>query len=433
MPRRALRSVLLGAALVCALSSCNSSTLDSLGSGSETSSETPSALRPVAGPQKYLNVFGKDLLNKSDDDISKKITTAYQQLFHGTDAQKIFFEDQAGLGRSTIKDILHNDTRAEGLGLGLLIAVELNQKKDFDELWLYTKYGDQKTGEKKLFVPDGPAAGYFLSLCGEDTVTPCYDVYGMQLFALALMLANARWANTSPDMPYQSDALALLDVLKNKEAENGGIVAGIGSAFSPHDYLIREDPALADAGYTTRSSLQMPAAYWYWEKATGMPFWNSVGKASRTLLVKAADRYTGLWPMRSYFDGTRVDGSAGFTQQAYRTQLNLALDALWNTATPDQADLADDVAKFFGEFLANGQTYGGTFDTDGTPMLTNPAQALISVNGTLAVSANTNNVYRRALAQAVWDQPIPTGDNRYYEGLMYLMSLLILSGQMQVY
>jgi len=422
---RALRTVLFGAGLVGALSGCSGDTLDSLGSDS-SNEETPSALRPVSHSQDYLNVFSS-VLGKSDRDISDKLDDAFQQLFHGTLDESIFRVDQDGSGRSSIVDFLHNDVRSEGLGLAMLITVELNKQQEFDELWLFTKYAPHK----KLFVSSGPAAGYFASNCGEDEVVHCYDVYGMQLFALSLMFAHARWHSTA-DMPYESDALALLDVLKNKEAENGGVLAGIGSAFSAEKFLVREDPMLADAGFTTRSSLQMPAAYWYWSKATGMPFWSSVENASRTLLAKAADPTTGLWPMRSYFDATTVTGSPGYTQQAYRTQLNLGIDALWGTAGRDQAEVAGRLANFFGSSISQGNSYGGTFDLDGTPTDANPARALISVNGTLAVSA-PSSIYRNALAEAVWEQPIPTGENRYYEGLMYLMSVLILSGQMKVY
>lgn len=416
--RGALRSVLFGAGLAGALSGCSSSTLDSLGSDTGV---TPSALQPVNHSGDYSNLFSS-LLLKSDDAISTKVDDAFEQLFHGSLDQSIFRVDQDGSGMSSIVDFLHNDVRSEGIGLAMLITVELDKKQEFDELWRFTKYAPHK----KLFVSSGAAAGYFASNCGEDAVVRCYDVYGMQLFALSLMFAHARWHSTA-DMPYESDALALLDVLKNKEAENGGVVAGIGSAFSAEKFLVREDPTLADAGFTTRSSLQMPAAYWYWGQATGMPFWTSVEKASRTLLVEAADSTTGLWPMRSYFDGTRVTGSPGFTQQAYRTQLNLGLDALWGTTNREQTEVANRLATFFG-----GKAYGGTFETDGTVIDPNPARALISVNGTLAVSA-PSSIYRSALAQAVWDQPIPTGENRYYEGLMYLTSILILSGQMKVY
>ena len=60
------------------------------------------------------------------------------------------------------------------------------------------------------------------------------------------------------------------------------------------------------------------------------------------------------------------------------------------------------------------------------------AQGLISVNGALAVAA-PSNAHRTAFVQAVWDQPIPDGDFRYYDGLLYMMSMLVLSGRMQVY
>jgi len=421
---RALRSVLLGAALTSALPGCGSSTLDSLGNNAQND-EVPASLRPVVHPAQKSSTFC-DLLGGQACDASAKVEAAFQQLFHGTqDQQRIFFEDQAGPGKSSIVDVLHQEVRAEGIGLAMLISVELNHKKEFDELWLFTKSAENK----QLLVASGPAKGYISTLCGEGEGVPCYDVYAMQQMVLALMLANARWGSTAT-YTYENDALSLLDVLKNKEAENGGVVSGIGSVFSPESYLVREDPELADAGFTTRSSLQMPAAYWYWGKATGMPFWDAAAEASRKLLVAAADPSTGLWPMRSYFDGALVDGSQGFTQQAYRTQLNLALDAAWGTATDDQARLADRVLDFFSSQGIT--TYGGTFETDGTPIDTGRAQALVSANGALAVAARTNP-NRKAFVQAVWNQPTPTGDNRYYEGLLYLTSLVILSGQMQVY
>ena len=414
--RRALGSVLLSAALVSAPTGCGS-TLDSLGGAS---TETPKTLQPVRHSGNYYNAFA-DLLKKRSSEISAKLDAAFQQLFHGAADQYIFYEQQTAPDRSSIVDALHNDVRAEGMGLAMLITVELDHQKEFDELWRYAKY--------KLEVTSGPAKGYFDSLCGEGEGTDCYDIYGMQHFVLALMLAHGRWHSTA-DMPYESDALTLLDAFLNKEAQNNGVVNGVGNAFSIEDFLVREEPTLADAGFTTRSSLQMPASYWYWEKATGMPFWRSAAQASRALLVNAADSNTGLWPMRSYFDGTPVQRSPGFTQQGYRTQLNLAIDALWGTASPDQAELANRVLNFFS---AQGiATYGGTFETDGTPVDTTRALALVSVNGALAVAA-PSNANRKAFVQAVWDQAIPSGDNRYYEGLLYLMSMLVLSGQMQVY
>jgi len=417
--RRALASVLFGAAFVSVATGCGG-TLDSLSREDGGSVRVPSSLQRVTHSGNYYNAFS-ELLNQPTSESSKKTEKAFQQLFHSpNEGEYIYYEGRAP-NQYLIFDALHNQVRSEGIALAMLISVELDHQTEFDNLWRFSKAQQQEHS--------GPAKGYFSSRCGEDAGTDCYDVYGMQLFALALMLANGRWHSTA-DMPYESDALALLDAFLNKEVTNGGGVNGIGNAFSVQDHLVREEPTLADAGFTTRSSLQMPAAYWYWEKATGMPFWGAAAKASRALLVNAADPNTGLWPMRSYFDGAAVAGSPGFTQQAYRTQLNMALDALWGTASSDQGELANRLINFFSsEGIAS---YGSTFDTDGSPVDTSHAAALVSVNGALSV-ATPSNANRKAFVQAVWDQPIPTGDYRYYEGLLYLMSMLVLSGQMQVY
>jgi oligosaccharide reducing-end xylanase len=251
---------------------------------------------------------------------------------------------------------------------------------------------------------------------------------------LALIFAHNRWQSSGAH-PYASDALSLLDVLQNKERDNGGVVEGIGSAFDATTHLVREEPILTAAGYT-RSALEMPASYELWAQATGNAFWRDAALAARTHLAAAADDTTGLWPIRSYFDGSPVPDSPEplFTGQAYRTHLNLAIDALWGTAGAGETDVADRVLRFFAVEAASAQgfdKYGRTFTLDGTAIDTSPSEALIAVNGALAVASSRAD--RFAFVDAVWAQPIPSGDNRYYDGLLYLMSLLVLSGELRVY
>jgi len=419
--RGALNCVLLSAALAGTVSSC-SDTLDSLGTdvssngGSAGGAAAGSAglgnagassLQRVQGPTSYYNAFGV-LLNKSEGEITTKINDAFQQLFYGGPDEVIFYQHQTQDDRSLILDVLHGNVRTEGIALAMVITVELGKREEFDQLWRYAKGVQQQKS--------GPAQGYFTSFCDDDVVTPCLDSYGMQQFVLALMFANARW-HSSTDTPYEKDALALLDLLQN----------GIGSTFDTETHLVREQPSLAPPSYT-RSSLEMPAAYWYWAEATGNSFWSTAASAARAHLLASAHATTGLWPMRSELSGSITKDSPGFTEQAYRTHLNLALDALWGKADPDQVELADRLLDFFASKGMN--TYGATYSVDGTPILTTRSQALISVNGALAVAASNAN--RTAFVNAVWEQAIPSGDNRYYEGLLYLMSLLTLSGRLQV-
>ena len=433
--RSALSRVLLGALFTSALSGCSAS-LDSLGKDDSL----PTTLAPVTGPTDYPNAF-VTLAKKPNDEVVKKIDKAFRQLFVDGDqaTQAIYFEQADE--QAVIYDVLHTNVRTEGMGLGMLIAVELDNKDVFDRLWRRAA----KDPVKRMLVDSGPAKGYFRSYCGEgikgEKGTACYDVYGMQMFALALIFAHNRWGSSSA-MPYAGDARALLDALQNKELENGGlmevededhVVESVGSAFDPTTRLVREEPTGAAAGYH-RSALEMPAVYELWAQATGNPFWSEAADAARSHLVASADATTGLWPLRSYFDGSPVPDAPtpAFTGQAYRTQLNLAIDALWGTAEPDQTVVADRVLGFFSSQGSGLDQYGASFTLDGTPIDPKPEQALISVNGALAVAASAG-VDRSAFVNTVWAQAIPSGDTRYYDGLLYLMSLLVLSGQLRVY
>ena len=402
--------------LLSMLSGC-SSTLDSLGQDQNSnggSTSVGNALRPLT-PLSPYNAF-KELGIATEDESKAKLRAAFSSLFDPDpdpdSVKNILVPQPTG---ALIKDVLHHDdVRTEGMGLGMVIAVALDRKDVFDQLWSYT--------QANLAIDSGAAQGYFNSLCDEDLVTTCLDTYGMQQFALALVLANGRW----PSASYSHDALAILDQLQH----------GIGDPFDAKTHLVREEPKLVPPEYT-RSALEMPGAYWLWAQATGDSFWTEAATAARQHLVSAANTTTGLWPLRSDFSGNPVTGD--FTEQAYRTELNLALDALWGKGGASKADadnqekLADLLLAFF---KAQGlKTYGATFTVAGDPIDSTHAQALVSVNGALVVAASRTDVNkddRIAFANFLWTQEIPTGKNRYYDGLLYMMSMLIMSGQLQV-
>ena len=391
-----------------------SSTLDSLGTdpqGVDLDGGSGTLAR-VTGPASYANVFG-DLLAKSDADINTKIASAFAQLFHGDPSTQAIYV-QVGSDQAYIHDVFHDDIRTEGNGLAMLIAVELNKQDEFDRLWTYSKSMQQ--------ITSGAARGYFNSVC--DETTPCIDPFGMEQFVTALIFANDRWGGGT----YASDGAALLDLLVNKERENGGVSSGITSAFDPTTTFVREQPTSATAGYT-RAALQIPAMYDLWARASGNSFWPQAASAARTNSVVAANTTTGLTPQANFFDGTMVPSETQYGPQGYRASLNIALDALWGGVTPGEVTVADHLLAFF---TAQGiNTYGKAFQPDGTVVDLTHDQGLVAMNGALAVASTRTN--RADFANAVWAMPIPSADSRYYDGLLYLTSLLVLSGQYRVY
>ena len=91
--------------------------------------------------------------------------------------QAIFFP--VGTDQAKIEDTFHDDIRTEGMGLGMLISVELNKQDEFNRLWRYSK--------TVLEYPPGTRHGYFRSACDTETgSSPCIDPFGMEQFLTAL-------------------------------------------------------------------------------------------------------------------------------------------------------------------------------------------------------------------------------------------------------
>jgi oligosaccharide reducing-end xylanase len=423
------------------LAGCTS-TVDSIGKDKVATPspavKTPRTLGALTPPATYPNVF-HDLLNVGTSDVDSHVEATYQQLFHGDpDTQAIYFTKSDGDADSCdlaiaddeacIKDLYHDDVRTEGLGIGMLVSVELDHQDEFDKLWNFAKR------EKR--INDGANAGYFRSSCDQTTTATmisCLDPFGLQMFATALIFAHDRW-NTSKagNIDYQADALGIFDVMLHKEEQNGGITSeGVTNTFDSETSLVFDVPNIASASLT-RPSILMPAFYELWGQATGNPFFGSAADAARSFLQKAADENTGLMPLRAYFDGTAKPGDDTFQPEAYRVFLNMVLDQVWTQATP--AAVAE-FNRVLGFFLQQGfDTYGSAYQLDGMPVqgMTDHEIALVIVNGATAGFSKIKDSDRQRFVQAVWKLETPTKDYRYYQGIMELFALCVLSGKMQV-
>jgi oligosaccharide reducing-end xylanase len=403
------------------LSGCTT-TVDSLGYDEADAAPAPVGLRPLVRPTTYPNPF-RDVLGKSQADIDMKINAAFQQLFHGDPANEaVYFsvnDDQA-----LIRDILHNDERTEGVGLGMLLCVELDRRDEFNDLWRYAKSELGATGAN---------TGYYASRCNNVdglTTVECIDPYGMQQFAMALVFAHGRWKSAGA-IDYEADALELLDVMRHMEDRNGGMVDDVTNVFDQETKLVPHEPK-GSASMFTRPSIEIPAYYELWAQATGDAFWSQAADAGRAYLRLVPNATTALTPVRAYLStGLPVTGAGwdAFRPEAYRTHVNLALDGIWFRGDPWVVETSDRLLGFFWE--QGIATYGTSYTLDG--MVLDPAHeiALVAANGAAATVATRSE--RTGFIQAAWDLETPVGPARYYPGLLDLVALLLLSGRFQVY
>ncbi len=392
-------------------------------------------LGPLTGPSTYPNAF-RDWLGHTDAEIAAKLDLGFTQLFHGPSTETIYVP--VGTDRAYIQDVFHgSQVRTEGIGYGMLIAVELDKRDEFDRLWTYAK--------SMLRVASGANLGYFNSFCDNEVGTfACLDPFGLQQMTMALILANDRYGN-APDagaadagMPdastpgtidYAADARELLTLMRHKQDQNGGVVAGVTDTFDASSALVLDVPNVTAAGIG-RPSIEMPAYYDLWAQATGDPFWTAAAKAARSYWQRAANPTTGLTPVRATFAAVPVTGSEVFQSEAYRAELGMVLDQIWsggNTWNPGECD------HLISFFSAQGiDTYGMSYSLDGMTVLNpNHDPTLVAANGTAALIASVSQ--RTAFVQRVWDMDVPNGVTRYFAGVIYLHALLALSGQLRVY
>jgi oligosaccharide reducing-end xylanase len=306
----------------------------------------------------------------------------------------------------------------------MIICVERGKHSEFDRLWAFAK------ASLLINKPGDPKNGYFNSACETPSAdTPCLDPFGHEQFITALLFARGRWGNMGKHN-YEADAQALLSVMRNKEAENGGIVDGVTNMFDDTTKLLFDLPD-ESVGQSTRPSIVMPAYYELWAQATGDDFFRQAAQAGREYWKVAVHTSNGLIPMRSHFDGSPIMGSNYFGPEAYRTQLNMTLDQIWFGSEPWEVEEADRLLTFFvGEGI---NSYGQIYGIESGSCMNNCAreQGLVSMNGVSALIAT--HAQRTAFIQMVWDQAPLSGAPRYYSGLLHLLALITLSGQYRVY
>ena len=403
---------------LCALASCGK-TVDSVGYNGTSGVH----LNKVMGPATYPNPF-KDL-GKTDAEIAVKIADTFQRLFYGDPNLQAIYVPM-GTDQAYIQDTLHLDRRTEGIGLAMMICIQLDKRAEFDRLWTYA--------DTQMKQKDPPRRGYFESRCDTLTATtvPCDDPYGEQQMVTALIFANDRWGSGTGPVNYEAGALALLDVMRHKQDENGGVVGGITDTFDSTTALPVHLPEVMFAG-VGRPSIVMPAYYDLWAQATGDQFWTRAAAAARSYWKNSAHPATGLMPVRATLSDGKPDAYWDmFDAESYRAHVNIALDWAWARGEKDEWEVAE-ANSLLAFFTMKGMaTYGAAYSIDGTEVIDSQRDfALIAVNGTIAMVADRPG--KDGYMNAVWEMSTPTGPARYYSGILDLTALLILSGQYRVW
>ncbi len=380
---------------------------------------------------------------------SDKIEATFQQLFHG-DPQTQAIAFAAGKNENGplvyVTDWANHDVRTEGMSYGMMIAVQLNKKAEFDGIWNWAK--------TYMYVRDEKAPSYqfFAWSCKTDGTHNSEGAApdGESYFAMALLFAANRWGNGAGIYNYQAEAEKILTAMVHRP-EITAQATYQGKTF-PHTVgpMMHDDPPMIlfvpdkMPHPFTDPSYHLPAFYdlWaLWGPKEDRAFWAKAAATSREFFVKTVNPKTGLAPDYANFDGTPV--KSGFVQSdkfgydAWRTASNWSVDWSWWGKAPAERELSDRIQAFFESQGIN--KYGPVYTLDGkdlgsTPRLTHEAhpEGLVGTNAVAGLAA-TDQERAKRFVKALWDTPVPSGQSRYYDGMLYMMSLMHLGGEFRIW
>ena len=150
---------------------------------------------------RYRDLFAEQ--GHSPQESRAKIENAFQQLFHGDgQEERIYFETGANQNGplAYITDWANNDARTEGMSYGMMIAVQLNKKREFDAIWNWSKT------YMLITDPKNPSVGYFAWSMNTDGTPRSTGAApdGEEYYVMALYFAAHRWGNRAGNLQLQS-------------------------------------------------------------------------------------------------------------------------------------------------------------------------------------------------------------------------------------
>ncbi len=370
----------------------------------------------------YRNLFAEHL-GRSEAELDAKLTAVWQQFAIGNPATERLFYTTAD-GMTYVPDINHDDVRTEGQSYAMMLAVQMNRQDEFNRIWKWTK--------RYMFHQDGKFAGYYAWHCRYDGTQihdgPAPD--GEEWFVMTLFFAAHRWGNGEGIFNYEAEAQTLLrHMLHNNEGGDDSVTPMFDRkekqiVFVPH----------GPGSRFTDPSYHLPAFYELWARWATEPadraFLAEAAQISRRHFHTAAHPRTGLMPDYTHFNGKPYarGGHENFLFDAYRTIGNVALDWSWFGRDPWQIEQSNRVLAFL---AAQPPHMPNNYTLDGKPLTTDHSPGLPAMAAVGALAADSPDAKR--FVQRLWDMPIPSGRERYYDGLLYFLALLQTGGRYQIH
>ena len=427
----------------------------------------------------YHNLF-VERLGLTPAETHARISAAFDQLFHGDgQEQRVYFETGANVNGplAYVTDWANNDARSESMSYGMMIAVQLSKKREFDALWNWAHTYMLTTD------PKNPSLGYFAWSMNTDGTPRATGAApdGEEYFVMALYFAAHRWGNGRGIYNYKSQADRILRGMRHRAVlaettpfrihandrlfiepsqpwpspnnraaaaaaaregkpwpvrrpDDAPRLVTVGPMVDEAHAMVRFVPEVNISG--TDASYHLPAFYELWARwgpIEDRAFWARAAVASRAFFSLVADPVTGLAPDRSEFDGSAAHDWNGqpsqFGYDAWRVASNWSVDYSWWGKDPRELDLSRRIQAFL--FSQGIDTFSDRYTLNGHPLSDRHSTGMVAATAVASLASGPGKT-SDAFLKRLWDTPVPAGEQRYFDGMVYLMSLMHLSGEFRI-
>lgn len=409
-------------------------------------SKAPSAIAFQAKPAwetgVYRNLFAE--FGYAEDKVEAKVNGAFEQIFFGDSATQRLFRivpDDTTMGFIDATDYV----LTEGQSYGMMIAVQLDRKDIFDKLWKFAKtHMQRKSGDQQ---------GYFAwKVANKAPFTPA-DVNpapdGEEYFVTALYLADKRWTSMEGIAAYQNykqQADSILHYMLKSRYSLGPLVDPTRKqiVFSPAGSNPFSDP-----------SYHLPAFYRLWGAFAGHnnALWNAMADTSAAFFARCLKKSPyAINPNYATFDGdpavyanAQVTDSGANAQRTYRydtvyaadahrTPMNIGMYWNWFQADTNAWWQTDRFLGFLREQGGATLKYNQVYNLAGQPCAPaawGPAESQVGSNAAAVLASKEPANW--AFVKAAFEQATPSGQYRYYNGMVYMLGLLNAAGKFKAW
>ena len=374
---------------------------------------------------RYRNLFLE--AGYTEAQVNQRLEDLWHTYFEGNESNERLYYEVPG-DMAYIFDTGNDDVRSEGMSYGMMLCVQLNKQEQFNKLWKWAKTNMQhKSGERE---------GYFAwqlnregGIMDDNTASD-----GEEYFIMALMFASNRWGNGEGIYNYEAEADYIIKNCFNKPMKAHSDITNL---FDMTEKQITFVPFNQSALHTD-PSYHLPAFYelWArWAKEHNQDFRDFAAK-SREMFPKFANGETGLMPDYAYYDGRPHEHHEhkDFRYDAWRCIMNMAVDFSWfRPEGVDYTALVNRQHNFLATVNGGVPNYYSVYTLDGQQIYgkQDHSPGLVACNATGALASNQKVAWE--FIDDFMATAIPTGKFRYYDGLLYYLNFLHVSGKFQIW